>query len=274
MPHVVAISSCRRSAATAPPRAPSPVVLASFSATSFVVRAGKTATIALLLHPPLALTSLAQCILVACDSPSLATCTPQLSICRDAATTRPSFATPTGSCAPVVRPDLFPPETWIPFNKKFTAANKEIFTIDLISKENVGFQIFLGATTWLRVLGSYLPEQDVLFGFDAYYRTQGISIWPDGLKYKKNFLPFVTTTGIFEISKAPSEYEDVQKRLLKTWCDSHDKFVHPLPLWKNQEFYIRLPFKKNEDINLTKTTHSGMNPEDLKLAKEECAALL
>ncbi|KAL4328968.1 hypothetical protein AHAS_Ahas13G0253100 [Arachis hypogaea] len=34
------------------PRAPSPVVLASFSATSSAVRKGKTATIALLLHPP------------------------------------------------------------------------------------------------------------------------------------------------------------------------------------------------------------------------------
>ncbi|RYR65008.1 hypothetical protein Ahy_A03g011011 isoform A [Arachis hypogaea] len=78
----------------------------------------------------------------------------------------------TGSCATVVRPDLLPPEAWIPFNKKFIASNKEIFTIDLISKENVGFQIFSGATTWLRVLGSYLPEQDILFGFDAYYRIR------------------------------------------------------------------------------------------------------
>ncbi|MED6179277.1 hypothetical protein PIB30_115671, partial [Stylosanthes scabra] len=76
---------------------------------------------------------------------------------------------------------------------------------------------------------------------------------------------------ISELSNAPSEYEDIQQRLLKVCCDSHDKFTHPHPLWKNKEFFIKLPFKKNEDINPTKATHSGMNPDDLKLAKEECA---
>ncbi|MED6191253.1 hypothetical protein PIB30_114337, partial [Stylosanthes scabra] len=79
---------------------------------------------------------------------------------------------------------------------------------------------------------------------------------------------------ISELSNAPSEYEGIQQRLLKVCCDSHDQFLHPHPLWKNQEFFIKLPFKKNEDINPTKATHSGMNPDDLKLAKEECAALL
>ncbi|KAL4365603.1 hypothetical protein AHAS_Ahas07G0122600 [Arachis hypogaea] len=118
MPHVVAISLCRHSAATAPPRASSPVVLASFSATSFVVRAGKTTTIALLLHPPLTLTLLTRCILVARDSPSLTICTPRLSICRDTATTRPSFATSTRSCATVVRPGLLPPRNMDPLQQK------------------------------------------------------------------------------------------------------------------------------------------------------------
>ncbi|MED6226839.1 hypothetical protein PIB30_107634, partial [Stylosanthes scabra] len=139
----------------------------------------------------------------------------------------------TGSCTTIVKPDILPPEAWIPFNKKFMAANQEVFTIDLISRENVGLQIFPGVTTWIRVLGSYLPEKDVLFGFDAYYRTRGISIWPDGLKCKKNFLPFTTTSNVFKISNAPSEYEDIQRRLLKACCESHDKFNHPFSLWKN-----------------------------------------
>ncbi|MED6172407.1 hypothetical protein PIB30_049747 [Stylosanthes scabra] len=78
----------------------------------------------------------------------------------------------TGACATIVNPDLLPPETWISFNKKFTTTDQRIFTIDLISRDNVGFQIFQGEITWLRVLGSHLPEKDVLFGFDAYYRTR------------------------------------------------------------------------------------------------------
>ncbi|MED6177164.1 hypothetical protein PIB30_095422, partial [Stylosanthes scabra] len=180
----------------------------------------------------------------------------------------------TGSCATIVKPHMLPPEAWVPFNKNFTAINQEVFTIDLISRENVGLQLFSEVTTWVRVLGSDLLDKDVLFGYDAYYRTRGVSIWPNGLKHKKQFLPFSTTNGVFEISNAPAEYEEIQQRLLKACCDSHDKFTHPHPLWKNREFFIKLPFKKNEDINPTKATHSGMNLEDLKLAKEECAVLL
>ncbi|MED6167916.1 hypothetical protein PIB30_007231 [Stylosanthes scabra] len=116
----------------------------------------------------------------------------------------------TGSCVTIVKPHMLPPDAWIPFNKKFTAVNQEVFTINLISRENVGLQLFPEVTTWIRVLGSDLLDKDVLFGYDAYYRTRGVSIWPDGLKHKKQFLPFSTSTNVFEISNAPSEYEEIQ----------------------------------------------------------------
>ncbi|MED6206665.1 hypothetical protein PIB30_029020 [Stylosanthes scabra] len=146
----------------------------------------------------------------------------------------------TGSCATIVKPHMLPSEAWIPFNKKFTTINQEVFTISLISKENIGLQLFPEVTTWIRVLGSDLLDKDVLFGYDAYYRTRGVSIWPDGLKYKKQFLPFSTPMSILEFNNAASEYEDIQQRLLKVCCDSHDKFTHPYLLWKNQEFFIKL----------------------------------
>ncbi|MED6124050.1 hypothetical protein PIB30_055316 [Stylosanthes scabra] len=109
----------------------------------------------------------------------------------------------TGSCATIVKPHMLPSEAWIPFNKKFTTINQEVFTISLISKENVGLQLFPEVTTWIRVLGSDLLDKDVLFGYDAYYRTRGVSIWPDGLKYKKQFLPFSNSISISELSNAP-----------------------------------------------------------------------
>ncbi|RYR41952.1 hypothetical protein Ahy_A08g038396 [Arachis hypogaea] len=160
----------------------------------------------------------------------------------------------TGSCATVLRPHVLPKEMWAPISKTFTAANSQI--------------------TWLRVLGSYLPDKDVLFGFDAFFRTHGLHIKPTGLTYKGQFLPFLGMQSILEIQEAPEEYREIQQLLISACCDSHDQFNHPAPLWKNPEFYVRLPFKKNEDINPTKATHSGMNPEDLKLARAECAALL
>ena len=45
-------------------------------------------------------------------------------------------------------------------------------------------------------------------------------------------------------------------------------------MWKNNSFFIQLPFKVNEDINPTKATHPGMSPSDLALAQKECLQLL
>jgi len=42
---------------------------------------------------------------------------------------------------------------------------------------------------------------------------------------------------------------------------------------KSIVFFIKLPFKLNEDINPTKASHSEMNPEHKILAQEECAQL-
>ncbi|RYQ85270.1 hypothetical protein Ahy_B10g104778 isoform A [Arachis hypogaea] len=75
----------------------------------------------------------------------------------------------TGSCATVIKPHVLPKEMWAPFSKKFAAAKSEVFTINLISKKPIGLEIFAGQTTWLRVLESYLPDKDVLFGFDAFF---------------------------------------------------------------------------------------------------------
>jgi len=57
-------------------------------------------------------------------------------------------------------------------------------------------------------------------------------------------------------------------------ADSHDLFRYPKPLWKNEEFFVQLPFKLIEDINPTKAIHSGMTPSDRKAAFEECQKLL
>ncbi|KAK9032330.1 hypothetical protein V6N11_056601 [Hibiscus sabdariffa] len=62
-------------------------------------------------------------------------------------------------------------------------------------------------------------------------------------------------------SKLPESHEDFLSK-----CDH--------PLWRNSEFYVKLPFKKNEDVNPTKASHTGMNPEHQKLAEAECNELL
>lgn len=46
-----------------------------------------------------------------------------------------------------------------------------------------------------------------------------------------------------------------------------------MPLWKNKEFFISLPFKQNEDVNPTKASHPRMSPEHQQMATDECAEL-
>jgi len=79
---------------------------------------------------------------------------------------------------------------------------------------------------------------------------------------------------IFSLSETPPEYAEYKEKLLKMCADSHDLFQHPKPLWKNEDFFLQLLFKLNEDINPTKAIHSGMTPSDRQAALEECQKLL
>ncbi|KAK8579607.1 hypothetical protein V6N12_069922 [Hibiscus sabdariffa] len=67
----------------------------------------------------------------------------------------------------------------------------------------------------------------------------------------------------------------VKKLKIKACAESHEEFLSKCdhPLWKNPEFFIQMPFK-NKDINPTKASHSGMNPDHQKLAETECNELL
>ncbi|KAH9680173.1 hypothetical protein KPL71_026451 [Citrus sinensis] len=66
----------------------------------------------------------------------------------------------------------------------------------------------------------------------------------------------------------------ISQKLLEFCPENHSQFHHPSPLGKNEQFFIHLPFKLNEDINPTKPPHPGMSPSDLSLAKQECSQLL
>lgn len=64
--------------------------------------------------------------------------------------------------------------------------------------------------------------------------------------------------------------------IIESYIDSHKEFMkrHANLLWLYEEFFIRNLFKRNKNINPTKMSHSGMNPEYLQLTKKECEELL
>ena len=88
------------------------------------------------------------------------------------------------------------------------------------------------------------------------------------------FKPFTDILKLYNLSETPPSYQDISTKLLSFCPESHSEFTHPNPLSKNKSFFIKLPFKLNEDINPTKATHPGMSPSDLLLAHQEYSQLL
>ncbi|KAH9716750.1 hypothetical protein KPL71_021566 [Citrus sinensis] len=73
----------------------------------------------------------------------------------------------------------------------------------------------------------------------------------------------VDTLRLYALSETSSPYSHISQKFLEFCPENHSQFHHPSPLWKNEQFFIHLPFKLNEDINPTKASH----PEAVKQLK-------
>ncbi|KAH9680154.1 hypothetical protein KPL71_026442 [Citrus sinensis] len=180
----------------------------------------------------------------------------------------------TGAQRSMLNPHILPPEYWTEYEEHFKAVNGKLFTTSLITKKPIGIQIFPNCVIWTKVIGSTLPNKDLLLGFDILHQIKHLQILPNGIRVKSMFKPFTDILKLYNLSETPQPYQDISNKLLSFCPESHSEFTHPNPLWKNKSFFIKLPFKLNEDINPTKATHPGMSPSDLLLAQQECSQLL
>ncbi|KAH9680076.1 hypothetical protein KPL71_026409 [Citrus sinensis] len=180
----------------------------------------------------------------------------------------------TGAQRSMLNPHILPSEYWTQFEEHFKVVNGKLFTTSLITKKPIGIQIFPNCVIWTKVIGSTLPNKDILLGFDILHQIKHLQIIPAGIRVKSMFKPFTDILKLYNLSETPQSYQDISTKLLSFCPESHSEFTHPNPLWKNKSFFIKLPFKLNEDINPTKATHPGMSPSDLLLAQQECSQLL
>ncbi|KAH9680073.1 hypothetical protein KPL71_026408 [Citrus sinensis] len=180
----------------------------------------------------------------------------------------------TGAQRSMLNPHILPPKYWTEYEEHFKAVNGKLFTTSLITKKPIGIQIFPNCVIWTKVIGSTLPNKDLLLGFDILHQIKHLQILPNGIRVKSMFKPFTDILNLYNLSETPQPYQDISNKLLSFCPQSHSEFTHPNPLWKNKSFFIKLPFKLNEDINPTKATHPGMSPSDLLLAQQECSQLL
>ncbi|KAH9649247.1 hypothetical protein KPL70_025910 [Citrus sinensis] len=134
----------------------------------------------------------------------------------------------TGVGTSMIDPSVLPSDSWEPHSKLFRA---------------------------LMIVASKLPDKDLLIGFDILHLVKNLFLTSSGVRYKQMFLPYTDTLRLYALSKTPSPYSHISQKLLEFCPENHSQFHHPSPLWKNEQFFIQLPFKLNEDINPTKASH-------------------
>ncbi|KAH9769556.1 hypothetical protein KPL71_012047 [Citrus sinensis] len=180
----------------------------------------------------------------------------------------------TGVDTSMIDPSVLPSDCWEHHSKLFRAVNGETFETTLITKKSIGIQFFPNCIIWKKIVASTLPDKNLLISFDILHFVKNLFITSSGIRYKQMFLPYTDMLRLYTLSDVPTPYSHISQKLLEFCPENHSQFHHPSPLWKNEQFFIHLPFKLNEDINPTKASHPGMSPSDLLLAKKECSQLL
>ncbi|CDP22087.1 unnamed protein product, partial [Coffea canephora] len=185
----------------------------------------------------------------------------------------------TGAYISIMRKDILPDSFWIPETNKFRAADGNIFETKFITKNSITLKLLPDCCVSSKFLGANFTGKDLIIGFDLYKQNKYL-ITGHGIKSKKFFKPFIEIPKLYMIQEdgiQKDQLHQLQTQIVQESCSiNHQDFLKKCnhPLWENPDFYIRLLFKKNEDINPTKASHSGMNPEDTKLAEQECQELL
>ena len=84
----------------------------------------------------------------------------------------------------MLNPSNLPPHLWEKHTEYFKAANGELFHTDLITRKPIGIQFFPGCILWTKLVGSNLPDKDLLIGFDVLHLVKKLHITVFVIRYK------------------------------------------------------------------------------------------
>ncbi|KAL4579646.1 hypothetical protein LXL04_015802 [Taraxacum kok-saghyz] len=144
----------------------------------------------------------------------------------------------------IIDPNILPARFWKPHYQMFYAANGQTFVVNKISIP-INIRLFLRC------------------------------VYGTGLRYKSFFNPYSPVQRVCMTTLV--SIDTIWQSIIQTSCaNSHTEFLkkNPSPLWLNPDFFVELPFKQNEDVNPTKASHPGMNPDHYQLAVQECVDLV
>jgi len=181
-----------------------------------------------------------------------------------------------GAHKTIFNPKVLPPHCWVQHKEYFKTVDNQIFYTQLKTRKPVTIQIQAQCSVKTHVLGSDLPRKDLVIRFDVYFKSK-FRILPHSIQCKAHFILYTIIPSLYEIQPSITEIIALIKaQIIQHLCyNSHQEFLIKCshPLWQNSRFFIKLPFKLHEDINPTKASHLGMNPEHKKLVQDECVQL-
>jgi hypothetical protein len=132
----------------------------------------------------------------------------------------------TGAQITMMNPSILPAESWVTHATYFVAADGKVFKTDLMTKEKIEIKFFPDCIVWTRVIGSNLPNKDIVVGMDVYSAASRLQILPTGIKFKREFKPYSGILKLYSLSMIPAGYEEIKSNLLKLCADIHKKFQH------------------------------------------------
>ena len=83
----------------------------------------------------------------------------------------------TGAQKTLMNPTILPSSTWESSVHFFKAADGRVFRTDLITKHKIGIKFLPGCVIWTKVIGTDLPNEDLVIGMDVYTRNQRLHIF-------------------------------------------------------------------------------------------------
>ncbi|KAH9668983.1 hypothetical protein KPL70_021605 [Citrus sinensis] len=126
----------------------------------------------------------------------------------------------TGAQRSMLNPHILPPEYWTQSEEHFKAVNGKLFTTSLITKKSIGIQIFPNCVIWTKVIGSTLPNKDILLGFDILHQIKHLQIIPTEYSYipesaqiSESSYPLLSP---YQLYKRPSSFTRSIRTLIST----------------------------------------------------------
>ena len=99
--------------------------------------------------------------------------------------------------------NILPSKYWTKYEENFRAVNGKFFTTSLITNKPIGIQNFPNYVIWTKVIGSTLPNKDILLGFDILHHITHLQIIPTGIQVKSMFKPFTDIMKLYNLSDTP-----------------------------------------------------------------------